>query len=71
MNLDLRKRQQLHDAPARPGTETILSLRQRLAIAALVAGLNLWIRVVERTGEPQTPGDLTRVATRRRRLEKQ
>ena len=41
MSADLRNTEQCDDAPYR------LALHERLALSALVAGVNLWIRVGE------------------------
>jgi hypothetical protein len=41
-----------HEVPSiRAGAPTEIPLRQRLALTALVTGVNLWIRVVELTPE--------------------
>lgn len=61
METDIRYTQQRNDLPAsRGGTEMSLALRHRLAISVIVAGVTLWIRVLE-----LTPG-----ASRRSRRER-
>src|SRR6476620_4366212 len=39
----------MHARQARPGTDAELALHERLLISALVAGVNLWIRIAEVT----------------------
>ena len=50
METDIRYIERRNYVPAsREGTEMSLALRHRLAIAVIVAGVTLWIRVVELT----------------------
>jgi len=39
----------MHARQARPGADAQLALHERLLISALVAGVNLWIRIAEVT----------------------